>query len=167
MIIRVDTYENELDSVLLKLAVAPYTLINTFSGAAITHLGNGAYTIDVGDITGQWMVILLDPTPETLGIKYAGNDYPQAFDYPPWLLNESITGELVVLTIRDTSANIISGALAYITTDEAGAAVIRSNMVSNQEGKIYTFLEPGTYYAWITHANYTGINPIQIIVEDV
>ncbi len=165
MLIRVDTYENLLDSVDVMLATSPYTLIETIAAEDITSIAGGAYEVTITDTASKLMLILKDVNGESLGIRYCSTDYLFAFGDPPW--QDIDTGsETVILTIRDTSNKAIAGAAVYITTDEGGLTVIRDNLVSNSNGKVFVRLNPGTFYIWASATNATFNNPTEITVTD-
>lgn len=73
--------------------------------------------------------------------------------------------ETVRLSVRDNGA-AIPGASVYITSDLPGANIVISGLVSNAAGDVTCRLNPGTYYAWISHPSYTATNPQTIVVTD-
>lgn len=74
--------------------------------------------------------------------------------------------ETVTLTIKDTSGTVIPGADVFITSDSAGLTNVITGLTSNNEGKIVCKLDPGTFYVWCSHRNYTFTNPQTIVVTD-
>jgi len=73
--------------------------------------------------------------------------------------------ETVNFAVRD-SGNPVVGAEVYITSDVGGSVVVVNNLTSNASGNITCRLDPGTYYAWVSHPNYTATNPQTLVVTD-
>lgn len=94
----INTFEGYLDSVDVRSAATPSTLITTVSGAGIVSIADGIYSVDVGAITGQWILVLKDVDGNTLGIKYASDNYTNAADDPPWIPTSSVSTPVYVPT---------------------------------------------------------------------
>lgn len=73
--------------------------------------------------------------------------------------------ETVVFSVSDDGAPI-GGAEVYITSDIGGTTIVVDNLTSNAAGSITCRLDPGTYYAWVSHPNYTATNPQTLVVTD-
>ena len=73
--------------------------------------------------------------------------------------------ETVNFAVRDSGSPVV-GAEVYITSDVGGSVIVVDNLTSNASGNISCRLNPGTYYAWVTHPNYTATNPQTLVVTD-
>ncbi len=73
--------------------------------------------------------------------------------------------ETVNFAVRDSGSPVV-GAEVYITSDAGGSVIVVDNLTSNVSGNITCRLNPGTYYAWVTHPNYTATNPQTLVVTD-
>ena len=62
-----------------------------FSGGSLSHLGSGLWRINIGSITGYWIVHGLNSVSELLAWGYASDTYVDSsgnattYDFPPWL----------------------------------------------------------------------------------
>lgn len=164
MLIRVDTYEGLLSSVDLKLA-SDQSLIATFSGAAIVDTGGGAYTVDVGANTGEWLLLLKDSTGAVMGIKYASDTTPQAFDFPPWMLSsggaESFGPYVLTILVEDEDTNPVPGIAVRIVN---GAQTTTGQ--TDITGTVEFTVSAGTWSVLINEAGYTYTTEQVAVADD-
>lgn len=193
--IRADTYPGTLNSVEVRDADDPATVLETIVSAAITEVAGGVYSLTSVLTTGNWLLRLLDSSGNCQGVKYANPNYLAAADYPLWLNAVDFTeiegpgfsstdtleeirnaidtigadsgSETVVLIIKNTDGDPIPRASVYITSDITGSTLVTDGLLTNSEGKITTRLDPGTYYVWASKDDVAFSNPTSITVVDV
>lgn len=120
-LVRVDTFPTYLVSAEFRNPDDITELYDTFTGGDIVEDVPGAYTIDVGSLTGNWLVILQDENDDTIGTRYASPDYLIAQDTPPWLAadnSEVLTSiDALIALFRNPSLNLVTRELYYYNNE--------------------------------------------------
>lgn len=151
MIVRVDTADGYLNSVLIKEFSAPATLLATITAGSITNLGGGAYNVDVGATAGSglWLLVLRDANNETIGIRYAGLNYSQATDEPRWLTGQSAGLIQYTVNVKDNN-NVALQNVVVLMRNGANTATA----TTNASGNAVLFLFAGSWTINISEAGY-------------
>jgi len=61
-------------------------------------------------------------------------------------------------TVTDGDGNPIDGVDVWVTTDAIGNNIVASS-ITNIQGEVYFYLNPGIYYIWCQKAGYNFTNP--------
>ena len=70
-----------------------------------------------------------------------------------------------VFTNESAETGAIANVNVYVTSDEAGTAVVASGM-TDSTGKVTFYLDAGTYYMWRSKAGYSFDNPDEETVSE-
>jgi hypothetical protein len=68
------------------------------------------------------------------------------------------TNSRIYSLVSDATDLPIPGALVRVTTDSEGTLTVASGY-TNALGFVLFYLDPGTYYLWRSHSDYTFVNP--------
>lgn len=162
-VVRVDTYDGYLSSVLVKNALSPYSLLATIpTGAAIVNTGGGAYTVDVGSLSGVWMLILRDSSNATIGIKYASPTHLQAADFPPWAEGSTVLGPYAAsLTVTDNGGPALPNIALRLTK---GSETVTGTTDIN--GGVTFYLSAGTWSVNVSQPGYQQYSSTIVVTGD-
>lgn len=100
----------------------------------ITHLGDGLYSVNIGSVTGRWVVHAFNATSELLRQGYASDEFVDGSgnatvsDHPPWLATAAGSG-LDAAGIR-AAVGLESANLSHLVN----AIVGKNNVVNNGDG---------------------------------
>ncbi len=144
------------------VAVASITCPARITGSLI------ARQINLGSLAdGEYDIVGELPFPAYFSLKLVNGEGLIATDWSDFPAVVDASQELVTLTVKDVSSNVIAGASVYVTSDIGGNTIVLTDLVSNSVGKIYPRLYSGTYYVWASHPDKTFTNPTTITVTDV
>jgi hypothetical protein len=93
----------------------------------------------------------------------------QEFLFPVYKMKTTTgagTGSVgITLTQTDSSGNPVPEASLWVTTDLAGQNIVAGPVITTVSGITPTLnLNPGTYYSWSSHTDYTFTNPSKFTV---
>jgi len=153
---------------------------------AATEVSPALYesTPDITNLSGEFRIVATNAASEVFYVGYWRSTEARCYDYtyaaPVDLSSANAKldqilaiisvengSEAVTLTIKNTSGVAVGGATAFVTSDAEGTNLIIHDASSNNEGKMFLKLNPGTYYVWISHPTNTFNNPLSITVENV
>jgi hypothetical protein len=70
-----------------------------------------------------------------------------------------------VVEIRDGSSNPVQGAAVWVSTDEAGTAVVAGSLITPSSGDVTFLLDAGTYYVRVRKDGFNPVNGEEITVS--
>jgi hypothetical protein len=73
--------------------------------------------------------------------------------------------KVVTFTAQDYQSNPIGNAEVWVSTDTTGSNVVAGTLLTDSFGKVTFLLDPGAYYVWREHSNYSFTNPLSITVQ--
>ena len=141
----------------------------TFSAGTFTVELDGADTAAVGEVNDG----NTQNRVARLSFEYSDGDTTrkgiQEFFFPVYKM-KTTTGEgtgsvEIILTQNDSSGNPVPEATLYVTSDLAGQNTVAGPVITDYSGQTPTLkLDPGTYYSWSSHSDYTFTNPKTVTV---
>jgi len=116
------------------------------------------------DSDGHWYVVL-ESDPWEINVRYklyakeSGNLHITVGEEVYCRTEYSGSGNVKkIYTVTDSDGNPIDGVDVWVTIDIEGTNTIASG-ITNIQGEVYFYLNPGTYYIWSQKAGYNFINP--------
>lgn len=73
--------------------------------------------------------------------------------------------QVTVNVINQSTGLPLQGARVWISTDIGGQNVVAGTLNTDAFGNAVFFLNPGTYYTWVSDPGYSGANPTVLVVS--
>lgn len=132
---------------------------------------DGMYEATIPEtLTGEWYIVAKNSAGEIFfaGYWYAGQ--VRCYDYTRTTTDLSVITEkldairgpgddTVEFEINDAAGNAIPHCSCWIATDSAGSNVITDVWETDENGKVYFLLDPGTYYLFRQKNGYELTSP--------
>ena len=141
----------------------------TFSAGTFTVELDGADTAAVGEVDDG----KTQNRVARISFEYSDGDTTrkgiQEFYFPVYKMKTTSgagAGSVeITLTVTDSSSNPVPEATVYVTSDLAGQNTVAGPVITTVTGVTPTLnLDPGTYYSWSSHTDYTFTNPSKFTV---